>query len=247
MCYKKWDPIRQDSKEFHAVFFCVFPKIQHSIAHRISYKTRTSTPLSLAPMANKKRNKKGSKKSKADLSNGMDILLPEDKIKHLEAQMQSLELQLTHRVESSVATTMEYTATKESLAGALNKYEEEKQLTIALTRDMTRQYKGMQDNLLNKINDREGIIQELTDTFSKTNTQNEVELEEKDSILRQKESYISEQKEKMEEMCDEFASMLRKAMQQLVDQIENNDYSQKKVPIQQLMSAEEYDYKFIMQ
>ena len=176
----------------------------------------------------------------------MEILLPEDKIRYLEAQMKSLELQLTHRVESSVTTTMEYNTVKESLAAALHKYENEKGQTVELTRDMTRQYKGMQDNLLNTINERERMIAELTDTLSKTKAQIGKALEEKDAMLLEKDDVISKQKHKADEMCEEFASMLRKVMQQLVDQIENNDYSQKKVSIQQVMSAEEYNYKSII-
>jgi len=160
--------------------------------------------------------------------------------------MKSLELQLTHRVESSVTTTMEYNTVKESLAAALHKYENEKGQTVELTRDMTRQYKGMQDNLLNTINERERMIAELTDTLSKTKAQIGKALEEKDAMLLEKDDVISKQKHKADEMCEEFASMLRKVMQQLVDQIENNDYSQKKVSIQQVMSAEEYNYKSII-
>jgi hypothetical protein len=197
-------------------------------------------------MAKKKGSKKGSKKATPDAANGMEILIPEDKIQYQEAQLKSLEVQLAHRVETCVATTTEYNTTKESLAEVLNKYEKEKESTVGLTRDMTRQYKGMQDNLLNKINDREQVIQKLTDTLSKTKAQHENEMKEKNAILQEKDELISKQKDKMEEMCENFASMLRDVTQQLLDRIENSDYSQNKVPIQQVMNAEEYNYKSII-
>jgi len=197
-------------------------------------------------MAKKKGSKKGSKKAAPDPANGMEIILPEDKIQYLEAQLKSLEVQLAHRVETCVATTTEYNTTKESLAEILSKYEKEKESTVGLTRDMTRQYKGMQDNLLNKINDREQVILKLTDTLSKTKAQHENEMEEKNAILQEKDELISKQKDKMEEMCENFASMLRDVTHQLLDRIENSDYSQNKVPIQQVMNTEEYNYKSII-
>ena len=95
------------------------------------------------------------------------------------------------------------------------RYEKEKQATIDLTRDMTRQYKGMQDDLLNKINAREKTIQELTDSLTINEEENKRTLEAKDVILKDKEDYIRCMKDRMEELCGNFAGMLIDSLGQM--------------------------------
>ena len=169
--------------------------------------------------------------------------IPEDKIKYLKAQTMSLELQIAHRCEMSASTAMEYESMKKSLDDTMKKYEQEKQFTIGLTRDMTRQYKGMQDELLNKINAREKVIQDLTDTLSTTRTEHEKAIEVKDDIIREKEKFIRKLQGKMEDMCADFAAMIRGALVQMKERIEvqSADFNETNVPIQHRM--EEFNFK----
>lgn len=196
-------------------------------------------------MAKKKAaKKKPKKKTNSDQSNGMEIALPEDKIKYLEGQTKSLELQLAHRVESCALINAEYESIKNSLHETEQKYKEQKDLTAGLTKDMTRQYKGMQDELLNKINSREKMIQELTDTLSSTKVMHESEMEKRDFSLGEKDDQIAKLNKKMENMCTEFASILNGAVEQLKDRIEVQGASySRKVPIQKLMHSADYNYK----
>jgi chromosome segregation ATPase len=195
-------------------------------------------------MAKKKSAKKKPKKPNSDQANGMEIALPEDKIKYLEAQTKSLELQLAHRVESCASTKVEYESMKQSLDETLRKYEQEKEKTVGLTRDMTRQYKGMQDDLLNKINSREKMIHELTDTLSSTRAKHQSEMEKKDETIKEKDDHVTKLNEKMEDMCSEFSSMLNGAIDQLNERIEVQGTSiNGNVPIQKLMNAADYNYK----
>jgi len=188
-------------------------------------------------MAKKTATAKKSKKAAADPANGMDIALPEDKIKYLDAQTKSLELQLAHRVEESASAIVEYESMKTSMDDAMQQYAHEKEMTIGLTRDMTRQYKGMQDDLLNKINSREKVIQELTDALNATKAENQIAMEMKDEIIREKDEYIKKLNDKMEGICSNFASMLRGALYQMKERIEvQSAYYNDNVPIQQLMS-----------
>ena len=110
-------------------------------------------------MTNKKTSNKSSKKASSSSSSssadGIGISHPEDKLKYLEALTKSLELELAQKVENCTSATTEYETTKQQLEMTLKKLEEEKELTCSLVRDVTRQYKGMQDNLLNKILMRE--------------------------------------------------------------------------------------------
>ena len=80
---------------------------------------------------------------------------------------------------------------------------------------MTRQYIGMQDDLLNKINAREKTIQELTDSLKINEEENKRTLEAKDVILKDKEDYIRCMKDKMEELCRNFAGMLIDSLGQM--------------------------------
>ncbi len=191
-------------------------------------------------MAKKKSTKK-SKKSNSDQTNGMDIALPGDKIKYLEGKTKSLELQLAHRVESCASATEEYESMKQSLGEMLHKYEAEKEKTAGLTRDMTRQYKGMQDDLLNKINSREKMIQELTDTLSSTKAQHLAEIEEKDIIIQAKADHVIRLNDKMDEICEDFSATLKAVIDQLKERIEVQGASISKIPFQKLMSTADYN------
>lgn len=46
-------------------------------------------------------------------------------------------------------------------------FEEEKSMTFEITQDMTRQYKGMQEELLARINKLEETVQDMNDKFGK--------------------------------------------------------------------------------
>ena len=52
---------------------------------------------------------------------------------------------------------------KKEVIKARQRYAEETELSLGVTRDMTRQYKSMQEDLLNKIIERENNIQNLKD------------------------------------------------------------------------------------
>ena len=116
-------------------------------------------------------------------------------------------------------------------------YEKEKRITVDLTRDMTRQYKGMQDDLLNKINAREKTIQELTDSSKRNEEENKRILDAKDAVLSGKEDYIRCMREKMEELCENFARMLTDSLGQMTKRIEVQSvyYNENAIPIQQRM------------
>ena len=79
--------------------------------------------------------------------------------------------------------------------------------------DMTRQYKGMQDELLSKIDRCEKRIMEQADKLEAANELLEQERRENAQLLIEKDAELAEQKEKMEEMAVEFSDMLKVCMQ----------------------------------
>lgn len=93
----------------------------------------------------------------------MQIALPEERIKYLESQTQALEMQLAYRSEATANAVAECESIREELAHATKKYEDEKKLHNDVTRSMTRQYKGMQEDLLKKITEREETVESLKD------------------------------------------------------------------------------------
>ena len=126
---------------------------------------------------------------------------------------------------------------KKSLTEAINKYEEGKDLTSNLTRDMTRQYKGMQDDLLHKINARERTIDELQETIESQSQQMEKVIKDKNNIIERKDKKISEMETKMEDMCAYFAGLIRKTLEHMKEQVEvhSASYSENVIPIKSLM------------
>ena len=164
----------------------------------------------------------------------MGMALPEDKIKYLEGQTQSLQFQLAQRSETTASISNKYEEMKQSLHEMNMKMGSEKTLTHNLTRDMTRQYKGMQDDLLNKINKRDNTIQNLTDDLTKERADNVQALEERDDVIREKEEQIRSLEDKMDEQCGVFAKMLEDALEQLKERIEVQSacYDEKAIPIQ---------------
>ncbi len=164
----------------------------------------------------------------------MGISLPEDKIKYLEGQRQSLQFQLAQRSESTASITEQYESIKQSLHEMEDKLEKEKEMTNHLTRDMTRQYKGMQDELLNKIHKRDVTIEHLTDTLRNEEVERKKVVEEKEGVIREREKRIKSLEEDMEKQCLVFAKMLEDAVEQLKERIEvgSASYDEKYVPIQ---------------
>lgn len=160
--------------------------------------------------------------------------LPEDKIKYLEGQAQSLQFQLAQRSETNASITEKYEEMKQSLNEMNEQIQNERSLTHNLTRDMTRQYKGMQDELLNKINKRDDMIQELTEELRREKAANTKELEEKEKLIQEKDDLIDSLEEKMEEQCKAFAKMLEDALEKLMERLEVQSicYDENSVPIQ---------------
>eukprot|EP00804_Cyclotella_cryptica_P024806 CCRYP_001760-RA/>CCRYP_001760-RA protein AED:0.42 eAED:0.42 QI:260/1/0.5/1/1/1/2/67/184 len=142
---------------------------------------------------------------KGDGLDGMEINLPEDKIKYLESQTKALEMELAYRSEMTSNAMAQCESMREELAEAAQKFEDEKQTTMDVTRTMTRQYKGMQEVLLNKINERERIISALKDELEMQKVLHKEQIAEKDRVIVQKDEYAAKE---MENTVMQFANLL---------------------------------------
>lgn len=172
----------------------------------------------------------------------MDISLPDDKIRYLEGQTLSLQTQLAERSETTVSISNKNERLEKSLDEINQTIDKERTLTCNLTRDMTRQYKGMQDELLNKINQREHEIQQLREEIQQEKIGKKKVVGEKDGVIRRKDEIIEKLKNQIEEQCMLFTKMLNDALEQMKDKVElhNSSYEEESIPIHQRLE----EFKF---
>jgi predicted RNase H-like nuclease (RuvC/YqgF family) len=102
---------------------------------------------------------------------------------------------------------------------------------------MTRQYKGMQEELLNRINKLEDTVQHLTDQLSESDNRQEKILKEKNAIIQMKDQEIFDLKARMDDMAEEFGEMLRETLEKMRERIEisSGSFDAPELPIQQRM------------
>ena len=106
-----------------------------------------------------------------------------------------------------------------------NDFEREKVEIFDIAADMTRQYKGMQEELLARVNLLENTIQEQKDQLEKSRQQLEEMRREKAQELARKDAEIAEQKQKMEDMAVEFGEMLKETLDKMSERIESANNS----------------------
>merc|ERR1712216_354831 len=118
-------------------------------------------------------------------------------------------------------------------------FEEEQKSAFEITRDMTRQYKGMQEQLVDRITQLSVTVQELQEKLEET-------VREKDRVIAAKDDDITLLKSKMEDMAQEFGGMLKETLDKMRERIElsstNFDMEASGVPVQRQM--EEFNLSF---
>ena len=88
-------------------------------------------------------------------------------------------------------------------------YDNEKKGCFEITQVMTRDYKGMQLELLDKINKLEDTIMQLRDKLSSSDAIQERIIKEKDGEIQRKNDEIHDLNTKMDDMAEEFSQMLK--------------------------------------
>jgi len=167
----------------------------------------------MPPKSKKKSTKKGKSNDNLD---GM-TLSPEDRIKYLESQTSALEMELTNRSESAADALAEAESLRLQLTDTKEKNEEEKETSMDVMKSMTRQYKSMKEDLLNKINERERTIASLRDEIVLLKSKHAEEIQQKEGLLEQKDKEAETQKKETEELCKHFAHLLSVAKLKIVN------------------------------
>lgn len=117
-------------------------------------------------------------------------------------------MQLAYKSEMTSNAIADAEAARGELEAANQKLGGEQQTAMDVTRTMTRQYKGMQEELLNKINERERMIATLKDELEMQKVLHAEQLEEKNRVIEEKDAEATQQKEEMEETFKHFANLL---------------------------------------
>jgi hypothetical protein len=179
--------------------------------------------------------KKEKKAEKKDAGGGE--LDADAKIKFFMLTCQSLQVQLAERTEESskaLAAKRELQARMEQINRDV---EDERKSTFEITQNMTAQYKGMQEKLLNTINELEESVQSLNDQLADADIRQERLLKDKNAIIQLKDDEIAELKNKMDDMAEEFGEMLRETLEKMRERIEvsSGSFDAPELPIQQRM------------
>ena len=172
-------------------------------------------------------------------------LTPEDQIRYLVTQNQALELQLAQRTESSANASRYGHSLEVKLKVIESKYQEEQTFNMDTARDTTRQYKGMQEELITKLKQRERTIQELTDEIQTVKTQHAVEIEKKKRAVQNSAIEIVTLQTEIHEICKEFGIMLSTLtahLQQSID-VQSCLKGPGQVPIRKRMEEFRLDFR----
>jgi hypothetical protein len=149
-------------------------------------------------------------------------------------------MQLAERHEQAIKALEVKRELQVRVADLQRDFEKERMETFGITQDMTRQYKSMQEELLNRVNALENTNTELRDQLGNVFWMFLINLDpqilhsfvelarvnfedmkrEKDRNIAAKNIEINELKAKMEEMAQEFSDMLKETLDKMRERIE---------------------------
>jgi hypothetical protein len=143
-----------------------------------------------------------------------------DLLQRAALRIESLERQMMWREERMMQAISAQKELRERVLEYHSDFSKEKDEIFDITADMTRQYKGMQEELMRKINSLESTINTQRDDLELARLAHEETRKAKDQVIALKDSEISEQKLKMEEMAIEFGEMLKETLDKMGERIE---------------------------
>eukprot|EP01028_Stygiella_incarcerata_P007153 TRINITY_DN2934_c0_g1_i1.p1 TRINITY_DN2934_c0_g1~~TRINITY_DN2934_c0_g1_i1.p1 ORF type:complete len:211 (-),score=84.75 TRINITY_DN2934_c0_g1_i1:128-760(-) len=165
------------------------------------------------------KKKKAAKKKK---DAGDEEFTVEQKNALFERRIEGLERVLQLRTEEVHRSRAQRQELLERVRQLHDDFETEKKERAEITADMTRQYKAMQKDLIDRINQLEGNIANLKDELELSRIALEQQRKEKDHLISLKEKEIAEQKQKMEDMAIEFGEMLKETLEKMSKRIDTS-------------------------
>jgi len=165
----------------------------------------------------KKEGKKGGGDADGELS-------PQELLRRAAFRIESLERQLAWREEKVAAALAGQRDLKEKVSLYHEDFEREKASIFDIASDMTRQYKGMQEDLQGRISTLEATVREHKEALDQARAELEEERRGKGHALALKEAEIAEMNKKMEDMALEFGDMLKETLDKMGAQLELSSF-----------------------
>lgn len=165
---------------------------------------------------------KGKGKGKDGAGSGADggELSSAQQITLLKKESEALRLQLTSQHKLNLSTCLEKEEMKKEVKQLRTSFEAKGTETYELARNMTRQYKALQKELNDRIEALEIEKQAVESALEEEKTERVQECKEFQRVVETKEQEIRDQKEKIEELAQEFGDMLKETLEKLNERIE---------------------------
>jgi len=168
-----------------------------------------------------KKGKDGGKKDKGKKEGEASAEMTEKELlQQAQLRIEALEQQLVWREEKTDAALRGQKELQERITHYHADFEREKEEIFDISADMTRQYKGMQEELIAQVNKLEQTIAEQKDELERAQLQLEEVRRQMANELALKDAEIKEQKDKMEDMAVEFGEMLKETLDRMSEKIE---------------------------
>lgn len=168
-------------------------------------------------MAKKAKGKK--KKGKKDNPDEDEPLTLEEQKEYLSRKVESLNFKLVMQTNKASGAESVVRELRQRLLDLHKDYGDEKKKTLEIASDMTRQYKDMNAEMLERICNLEAQITDYKDQLDKARLEKEEIIRQKDREIAQREASIQEQKQKMDEMAKEFGQMLKQTLDKMSEKI----------------------------
>merc|ERR1712187_506777 len=131
---------------------------------------------------------------------------------YLSLTVETLERELqvkSAQADEAVHSEIEFRAKVDQLE---EDFKQEQSTTFAVTADMARQYKALQEELIYKINSLETQLTEQKEELDITNHELTELIRDKDDDIEHRDQQIGQLNERMNDMSSEFANMLEETL-----------------------------------
>ena len=162
---------------------------------------------------------KGKGKKKGGGEDGAEIS-PEQKVQLMEAEKLALTRELGHYKMEARKALQDKREVEEKLVQVKDELSTAEDVKLQIVKDMTRQYKSMQENLLNQINEAHETIAKLKSELVTSGQSMNESQRDFQHIVEQKDATIRDQNRKMEDMANEFSEMLKETLEKMRQRIE---------------------------
>lgn len=171
--------------------------------------------------AAKKGKKKGAKKkgAKGKEGEGEEPLTAEEKTVFLLRQLESNRLHLVRETERAAAASRAECELRERMVQLEADCKSERERTHSMAADMTRQYKGMREELMGKVHALQDEIVQYQDRLEGERMRTAEVERVKDQEIALKDAKIAELTAAMDDMAAEFQEMLKQTLDKMSQKI----------------------------